>query len=193
MRVSIDLHPADNGAVRNQNQWIRFFNEQERIMISAPDVYQAGKYASDEVLSSLRRTFDEYWLILSTRPIYSGDDLSGRIIQNYGSKVVRPSPTDVPVIPVYDGTPLTQALQTKEGVSYLQALLDTSDEPRDIAGTLEKLSKRGEDRIELWTPSQASRQYYDRERGVRFYYYGDRFRVGGNIHLVTVGLSRGVS
>ena len=56
-----------------------------------PKAYRIGKSASDEVLDRVRTYFTESWLITSTRAIYSGDDLSGRFVHNYGSIVVKPS------------------------------------------------------------------------------------------------------
>ena len=182
----IDLLPADNGAYRTQEQWIAFFNEQQRRMISAVDVYGKGKSAPDEVLQSLRKDL----LVSSTRNSYSGDDLSGIVTQNYGSGVVAPSRRNVLVIPVYNGTPLAQALETKEGLDYLQALFDTTDDRDAITGTLENLSGRSADNIFLWTPSQDSRKKYP-ERAVRFGGGGDRFLVGGS-RFGGLGRSRGV-
>lgn len=191
--TTIDLHPADNGAYNTQKQWINFFNTQRKPMISAADVYRAGKSGYDELLKSLRNDFDVSWLVSSTGIGYSGDDLSGKITQNYGSSVVKPSQKDVSIIPVYDGTPLAQALQTKEGVSYLQALLDTNDEPKEIAGTLEHLSGRSASDTILWTPDQNSRKRYP-QRAVGFYDFGGRFLVDGDLHFDDDdGHSRGVS
>ena len=188
--VIIDTHAADNGARRTQEQWISYFNNVGKPMISAPNVYLAGKTASDELLASLRKDFDESWLVSSTRISYR-DDLSGKITHNHGSTVVKPSQRDVKIIPVYNGIPLAQALKSDEGVAYLHSLFDTSDEPRDITGTLENLSKRGADRIGLWIPDQGSRNSYS-ERAVWFVGNFHRFRVGG-VHFGYGGRSRGVS
>lgn len=190
--VIIDPHAADNGAIRIQDQWISYFNDAEKAMISSPNVYQAGKTASDELLGSLRRDFDESRLVSSTRISY-GDGLSGKITHNHGSKVVKPSRRDVKVIPVYNGTPLSQALQSDEGIAYLQSLFDTNDESRDITGTLENLSKRKEGSIALWTQNQGSRKTYN-VGAVGFGGDGGGFRVSGYGHFgLYGGLSRGVS
>ena len=189
----IDLLPADNGAYRTQEQWIAFFNEQQRRMISAADLYKKGKSAPDDVLKSLRKDFDESWLVSSTRNSYSRDDLSGIVTQNYGSRVVTPSQRNVSVIPVYNGTKLAQALQTEEGLDYLQALFDTIDDPEAITGTLEHLSGRNADNIVLWTPDQGSRKRYP-ERAVWFDGLGGRFHVNRGYRFDNYfGRSRGVS
>ena len=187
----IDPQSADNGAIRTQEQWSSYFNEAGKPMISAPNIYQAGKTATDKVLASLRRDFNESWLVSSTRISY-GDDLSGKIMHNHGSRVVKPSQIDVKVIPVYDDTPLAKALQSDDGIAYLHSLFDTADEPQDITRTLENLSKRGADRIALWTPDQDSRNSYS-ERAVRFG-VGHRFGVFGYDRFDDYcGRSRGVS
>ena len=189
--IIIDPHAADNGARRTQEQWISYFNDAGKPMISAPNVYRAGKTASDEVLASLRGDFYKSWLVSSTRISY-GNDLSGKITHNNGSRVVTPSQRDVKVIPVYYGIPLAHALQSDDGIKYIQSLFDTSDEPGDITGTLENLSKRSAGKISLWTPDQASRQSYS-ERAVRFVDNGGRFLVGGDSRFGGGGRSRGVS
>lgn len=98
--VLIDPNAADDRALKTQEQWISYFNNAGRAMISAPNVYQAGKTASDEVLASLRGDFYGYWLVSSTRISY-GNDLSGKITHNHGSRVVIPSQRDAKVIPIY--------------------------------------------------------------------------------------------
>nr|AQS34860.1 hypothetical protein [uncultured archaeon] len=190
---AIDLYPADDGAYKTQEQWIAFFNEQRKPMISAANLYLAGKSAPDELLKSLRSDFDESLIVSSTRISYSGDDLSGRITQNYGSKVVKPSQTDVSVIPVYDNTPLVKALDSEDGIRYLQSLFDAKDNPKTIAGTLEHLSERKVEDIILWTPNQDLRKRYS-ERAAWFVIGGVGFHVDGNGRFDDyLGRSRGVS
>ena len=60
---AIDLYPADDGAYKTQEQWIAFFNEQRKPMISAANLYLAGKSAPDELLKSLRSDFDESLIV----------------------------------------------------------------------------------------------------------------------------------
>ncbi len=196
---AIDPDPADNGECKTQTGWIAFFNKQGKPMISAADLYSAaklyidGKFAPNEALQSLKRDFDESWLLTSTRIIYSDIDLSGKITQNYGSKVVKPSQTYIPVIPFYNNASLAQALQTEKGVVYLQALFGTNDDPETIASTLEILSDRKPERIGLWAPNRDSRRKYP-ERAVGLGIDGNWFHVDGDyIVKSSYGLSRGVS
>ena len=39
----IDSMPADNGASMPQERWIKYFNNERKRMISAPDVYTIGQ------------------------------------------------------------------------------------------------------------------------------------------------------
>jgi len=194
--VSIDQHPAINGLRKKQNEWIAFFNEQKKIMISAPNVYEAGKSAPNEVLESLRADFYDLGEMTSTRIIYAPNNLSGKIIHNYGSDVVTPTEKKVVVIPVYNDSVLGHALKASEGVIYLQNLFDTEDNADTIAEVLEHISKRSMDDIRLWTPDQGSRRSYsNRAVGFGDNGYGDKFNVGsgylpGSVDRCSRGMSR---
>jgi len=189
----IDTRLADDGAYKTQEQWIDFFNAQGKPMISAADVYRAGKSRSNEaLLKSLKGDFELSLLVTSTVVSYSDSDLSGSFTQNYGSEFVNPSREDVLVIPAYDKTSLVQALQSEEGIAYLQALFGTKDNPKIIATTLRRLSGAGLDQIILWTPDQDSRNGYP-ERTVRFYIEQGMFNVFGSDRPdITVAHSRGM-
>lgn len=180
VNVIIDPRPADDGASKTQKQWIAYFNNLGEQMFSAPDIYQAGKSASDEVLDSLKKDFDESWVVSSTRIKYNPTDLSAHIVHNFGSTIVQPTEADVSIIPVYAPESLTKALQKENGVKYLQALFTTTDNPKTITEVLENISKRKAEGINLWTPSQSSRNPSYPERAVRFYGYDSWFRVDGS-------------
>jgi hypothetical protein len=196
LSVKIDPTAADNGAARVQDQWILFFNRQGKLMISAANIYEAGKSASDDVLKSLRDDLISSLIVTSTRIGYSLDDLSGRITQNYGSTIIHPTFRDVKIIPVYQDTPLLEVLnvrKNRDGLKYLQALFVTNDGPKEITDTLEHLSDKKAADIGLWTPDQASRRAYS-QRAVRFNIDGDWFLVlGFNPPGDYSGRSRGVS
>ena len=190
--VIIDPQSADNRTSKTQEQWIEYFNKLGKPMISAPNIYQAGKSASDETLDSLRKDFDESWIVSSTRIKYSKDDLSGRIIHNYGSSIVKPIEKNISIIPVYSSTPLKEVL-TSKGIEYVQVLFNTNDNRNTIIKVIEHLSKRKSDDIRLWTPDQDSRNIYT-DRAVRFVDDGDRFHVDGSDHFGgNSGHSRGMS
>ena len=193
VNIIIDPQPADNGGYRTQKEWIAYFNKLGKPMISAPNMYQAGKTASDEVLDSLRKDFDEHWIVSSTRIKYNPNDLSALIVHNFGSTVVKPKKIALKVIPVYESTILSHALDSEDGVLYNQALYDTRDDPKTITEVLENLSKRKADNIRLWTPSQSSRNSYPERAGGFFDDYG-RFHVAGYVYFdYYFGRSRGVS
>lgn len=202
-----DRYPSGNGAYKTQQQ---LFNHLRKLMISAADIYRIGKSAPNEVLERLRNGFDNSWLITRTSINYSGDDdlsgidddLRGIITQNCGSTVVKlskidvtvvkPSKIDVLVIPVYDNTPLDKALQTPDGLRYIQFLFDTNDDPETITKTLKKLSGKEAKDIRLSTPDIDSRGKYA-ERPVGFRYHDGLFHVDGNLLFGGSGHSYAVS
>ena len=190
--VIIDPRSADNRASKTQEQWIEYFNKLGKPMISAPNIYQAGKSASNETLNSLRKDFDGSWVVSGTSIKYYKNYLSGRIIHNYGSSIVKPIEKNVSLIPVYSSAPLKEVL-TSKGIEYVQTLFDTNDDPNTIIEVIEHLSKRKSDDIRLWTPDQDTRNTYT-ARAVWFGDGGRRFHGDGNDHFdVNIGHSRGVS
>lgn len=198
VNFTIDSQAADDNADRTQktqDQWIDFFNKQSKGMISAPNLYEVGKSFFGTLLDSLQLDFDESWEVSSTRIIYSKDDLSGKIIHNYGGQVIKSTQVDLEMIPVYNGTPLADVLYSEDysedGVKYLQTLFATKNNPETIIHTIEHLSGRKAAEITIWTPDQGSRKSYS-EVAVGFGGGGGGFHVGGG-HLGGYGHSRGVS
>lgn len=190
--VIVDPQIADDSAYRTQDQWISFFNEQRKRMISAPNIYGVGKSAPDNVLGSLMSDFDKSWVVSSTRISYSSDDLSGRITHNYESTVIEPDHTDIAVIPVYSGMSLELALQSERGVTYLQNLFATADDPVTISDILECFSRRKASEIVLWTPDQTSRKRHS-ERAIGFGNCDGGFHIIGSYQLGYIGgYSRGI-
>lgn len=188
----IDLQSADNGAVKTQDKWIHYFNEQGKPMVSVPDVYRVGQEGNQRLIASLRQVFDERWLVTSTRETYEPDTLNARIIHDYGSRFAQPVSTNV-LVPVYSGKPLDHVLQDNEGVAYLHAKLGTQDKPDAIEKTLVDLSGKTPDLIRIWTPDQKSRASYQ-ERAAGFGFDVGGFHVGGDGRVgYDVGRSRGVS
>ena len=126
-------------------------------MISAPDVYHAGKTASDEVLNGLRMTFKEgSWGFTSTRIFYNKGDLNAKIIHNYGSTVITPKELGRVTVPIYQRKSVVELVE-EDGLSYVQALFDTSDNPIEILNTLEKLCQKEPNNIIFFTPDHDSR------------------------------------
>jgi hypothetical protein len=75
----IDLQPALNGKYLTQKDWIAKFNSQEgefkgKRMITAPDVYQAGRSGSKDLLASLQDDFGDSWVVSGTRILYNKGD-----------------------------------------------------------------------------------------------------------------------
>lgn len=170
---------------------IRRFNELNKVMASMPDLYEAGKTASPEVLESLRKDFKETWIISSTRIHYEKSSLEAVITHYFNSTVTTPQPINL-LVPFYNGVKLDDVLETEEGLHYLQALFNTNDNAETIKKTLEKLSNKKSKDIKVWTPDQNNRkEYQDRAAGFNYYYYC-QFLVYGDNCIFSDGRSRGV-
>lgn len=188
----IDSEPADGGKYRTQQDWIAFFNEQKKPMVSAPDIYRVGKGGQEKLVESLREDFDKRWETTSTRISYSPDTLNAKVIHNYGSTVVQPHEKQL-IVPVYTDTTLDSVLGISQGVKYLRTLFDTNDNDKSIAQALTALSGKNVRDIYVWTPTQESRAQKT-ERAVGFDFGRDGFRVNGDFWVGGyVGRSRGVS
>ncbi len=188
---TIDSAPALNGENKTQNQWIEYFNSQNKRMISAPDLYLAGKL-NLKVIDSLRDDFNT-WLISGTQIHYDPASLEGQIIHYAKSSVVNPIILPKLLIPNYSSSKsLTDVLGSSDGLKYLQTLFHTSDSKEEIVKNLEALSNKKSSKTYIWTPDQSSRAGTP-VRAVRFVYYYGVFRIVGNSYPVSdLGRSRGV-
>ncbi|PIN80595.1 hypothetical protein COV11_03750 [Candidatus Woesearchaeota archaeon CG10_big_fil_rev_8_21_14_0_10_30_7] len=153
------LIDAQNGVLcMNQSDFINFFNSVGRIMVSMPDLYEAGKSASKKTLESLRKDFRESWVITSTRIDYEPDSLDATITHYFGSNVVIPNVIKV-LIPKYSSNfNLNNVLNTDEGLAFLQAFFNTEDDAETIKTTLNKLSNYESNNSCILTSDQNSRQ-----------------------------------
>lgn len=195
----MDIQPADNEAIKTQEEWIQYFNQQGKRMISAPDVYRIGqKYligqnGTRELVQSVRDDFERSFLITSTRETYNPNilTLDAIITHNFGSTVVQPTEKTV-LVPVYQCTPLDEVLKTEKGVDYLRIKFDTNDSPDKIKETFAALSGKPANLIYIWTPTRKSMLNYQ-ERVASFGFGGDGFLVGGDCKVYGLsGRSRGV-
>jgi len=174
----IDSVPADNGAVRTQEGWIPYFNQQRKRMISAPDVYWIGQNGTPELVQSIRDDFEKSWLVTSTRETYNPNTLDARITHNHGSTIVQPTKKTV-LVPVYHQALLDDVLKEEDGVAYLRIKLGTNDSPEKIRETLTALSGKSANLIYVWTPDQKSRANYPKRAAV-FGFDDDGFHVIGD-------------
>ena len=172
-----------NSLKKNQEEWIKYFNDKGEKMISAPDIYRATK---KEIIGSLKKDFDDDWEVTSTRIIYNKDDLNAEIIHDVDSKIVKSKKYNVKV-PELGG----DFEENKEVEKYLQALFDTKDNIDKILKVLKKFKK--DKKLKLWTPDQDSRKRRQ-VRSVELCFDGfDGFSVGGSDWFDgSEGLSRGV-
>src|SRR5208337_3889309 len=151
----IDFQTALDGEIKYQKEWIEFYDKQEgeakgKRMITAPDIYRAGKENSN-VCESLREDFNYRWVATGTTILYNKDSFSGRVIHNFSSIVAKPIDISVSEIPVYQSQQIKKVVEGK-GLAYVQALFNTKDNANEIISTLEKISQTGAEDICFWTP-----------------------------------------
>lgn len=173
-------------AIKTQKDWISHFNAKGEKMISAPDIYQAIK-EKQPVVESLKKDFQDSYVVTSTQTKHSKDNLNAVIIHDAGSEIIKPKSYEIEV-PDYSGSFEHDAKAKK----YLQALFDTKDNIKEIIAVLQSIDDKKRE-IRLWTPSQASRADYP-VRAVRLCFYSfDGFDVVGDVRFDDDdGLSRGV-
>ncbi|MEW6533984.1 MAG: hypothetical protein AB1454_00010 [Candidatus Auribacterota bacterium] len=149
-----DVQLAKKGEENTQEQWISYFNNVESQMLSSAGVYQIARSSSEQFLDRFRATIDSaFGILTSTRVTYSKNNLSGRIIHNYGSNIIKSIEDFVELIPAFDYTSLTKALASREGFQYLQAIFYTNDTPNRIKKVVERLSDMKADDILVRTAS----------------------------------------
>ena len=169
--------------MKNQKDWIDYFNNKGQKMISAPDIYRA---VNKELIESLKEDFKEDWEVTSTRIIYNKNNLQAEIIHNANSKIAKPKKYKVKV-PILNG----KFEENKETEKYLQALFDTKDNLDKILKTLKKFGK--DKKIRLWTPDQSGRKSKPIRSVVLYFFDFGRFVVCGDSWFDNdVGFSRGV-
>ena len=183
----LDSVPAENGAVKNQNDWIAYWNSitDGRRFASIADYYQvfrqlsdalktgsdAEKAAANQSIDSLRKDLRESWLVTSTRIIYQPDSLEARLIHGFGAGNLQQTSGRDLTVPLYWNTPITEVYSTAEGLAYLRSLLSTDETGPAIVERLSAVSGYQPQNIRVWTPSLQDTGYLTRsqlpERAVR--------------------------
>ncbi len=210
-RIILDDKPADNGNKKTQDEWFNYWGKinDGRVMASMGDFYVAFKdlknrleQGSDAEKAKARKLFNGFhddfdwtnknnWLIGSTRLVYEGNNINGKIIQYYSCKsqeLVKESSIE---IPVYSGTPVIQVANNTKGLAYLQTYFDTTDDAETIIQTLEFISGKNRDKIMICTANSSDRRsILSMAAGLIF--SGGQFHVYGSFNLFYIGRSRGV-
>ena len=164
------------------------FNGLKMVMASEADYYLAGKSGDAALIASIRDDL-KVWVV-TDRYDYAPDSLEAKITRYAGSEVVTPVERTV-VVPVYAGDLLEIILNRPEGLAYMQARLNTSDDAETIKTTLFNLTGKTGAETKVWTPDLASRKQVP-SRAAFLDDGGDAFRVYGYYGLYSSGCSRGV-
>jgi len=196
--IDLELEPAMDGAYCTQKNWIVKYNAQKgkfkgRRMISSADVIGAAERAPENSFESLQNDCSEEWIVTSTHVSYNSNDLSGKVVHNYKSKVVSPKVITLDNIPVLEGLSVDKVVQTQLGLSYIGALADNPEAgPADLLDMIVKLSGKEPAEIVFWTPNETTRKSHP-ERAVRFDGKAPLFRINGINHYAnSIGHTYGV-
>ena len=185
------MYEYDEPASMSQQDHICRFNELGRIMAAMPDIYETGKLGDSELIKSLQTDFDRSWFISSTRIHYEKYGLEGTITHYFGSIVVDPVETKL-IIPSYNHISLNDVLDIEQGLTYFQALFNTTDSADEIKDTLYKLSGKTSKESRVWTHTPEDRKStQDKAAGLGYDVYSFHIESTGNILIP--GRSRGVS
>ena len=186
--------PRPDNKHRTQEQAIAFHNERKECMISMPDIFKLVKEKNTEAIESLKKDFKDYWLVTSTRIIYSKDNPSAKIIHHIDSTVVKQKEINIKQVPVCTPIYIKELLETDAGLNYIRALIDDKKATKEqIVNFFIELSGKKEKNIRFWTPTQSSREDNQvRCVGLCFGGFGG-FDVGGSSWFDdNWGFSRGV-
>ncbi len=182
-----------DGEHRTQDEAITHHNERKEIMLSMAHLWQIVQENNTEAINALRKDFDDYWIVTSTRIIYSKNNLSAKVIHNFGSTMTKQKEIEVREVPTCDPTYLEELLETNAGLDYLRALTGQAKATKEqLAKFFVTLSGKQEKDIRFWTPTKFFRKTRH-VRSVQLYFYDGRFCVGGFSWIDgDYGLSRGV-
>jgi hypothetical protein len=160
----IDAEPAANDNKKTQIGWVRYFNDENKVMISMPDLYWAGKHADGKLLDSLRWSCRDDFetsngLVTSTRIIHNPEDKYGRIIHYCGSEVAHPVEYKT-WIDYQQVLSCNEIENAKKRLGFLQALFGTNDKGEEILNTLMRFGMCGPRMVWIETINKKERREY---------------------------------
>ncbi len=207
MKCIVDMLPAYEGAYKNQDWWIDYFNSLNdgRFFASMPDYYHFFKQlknsietgndndTSQAVVQSLRKDFTDKLIVTSTRIQYGinpRNSLEGRIIHHYGCNNTSLIKESIKEIPIYSDAGIAKVVRGQKGLKYLQAYFGTSDNGETIVQLMEFISGKKRNKINLCTEDNDTRSHSI--TNVAALYFGGGFRIYGDGILDVGGRARGV-
>jgi len=157
MSKSITLLEHD-GKYRTQEEAIEFHNARKESFVSVSVAINLVDNKQVDDISKLRQDFDDYWLMTSTCYVF-GKGLSGKIIHNVKSIVVKEKVIELEEIPVCQPAYLKPLLDTISGLKFVRALIDQPNASKEqIISKFEALSGKDAGKIRFWTPTESGRR-----------------------------------
>lgn len=163
--IALNLEFEDNGVEKTCKEWLERFknNDENNFLPSIPDIYTAAQYADAETIGKIRELLRKTPL---ANTIVTFDSLEGVIAHNVGSKRERFRRVKIPVYRHFidplgeedEYSVIRDILWTDEGLAFMQALLDTTDNADTIEETFERLGGVYMGKIRLSTPELSGKR-----------------------------------
>lgn len=164
----IDPYPADNGAWRTQEEWIREYNTQKKAfegkrIINLSDLLKLTKRRGPKytpfTLRNLRKSCQDYYVVTGTHNSYDKETLTGKVVHNYQSRVMPPKIIKLDEIPILEGVSADDVAKTQSGRLYFRALADDPyAKPSVVLRNLEALTNKDPKNILFYTPAREKRK-----------------------------------
>jgi|GEM_PF-5377864 len=108
--------------IQTPAQWIEDYNNQGKVMITLPDLFGTNK----SFIKCVRESCTQCWVPTSTVTTFE-NNLSGKVSQNYGSKIVTSKNSSIDLIPVLEEVPLNQIVKDEEALKYVGLLMGNAN------------------------------------------------------------------
>jgi hypothetical protein len=155
--------PALNGQIQTQDSWIKYFNKtKEQDFATFSDFLTKESLNNKEFIKNAREIMKDSWIVTPIRITYNPTNLEATITDHYNSNKRTPRTTTLE-LPVYggygdDNSKLSNVLNTQEGLSFFQFLLNSPQASQtELSDKLESFSTQPPKNSYIWTPPPSSR------------------------------------
>jgi hypothetical protein len=155
--------PALNKQLQTQDDWIQYFNStNEQDFATFSDFLTQESLKNKEFIKNARKIMKPSGILTPIRITYNPTNLEATITDYYNSNKRTPR-TITLELPFYrgygdDNSKLSNALNTQEGLSLFQFLLNFPQaSPTELSDKLESFSNISTKKSYIWTPDQSSR------------------------------------
>ncbi len=166
---------------RDYSAWIKYFAERQETMMSLALLMRIISVENTNISNKINRYIKSNGLITSTATYFDifldGCNYGGKIIQDFGSKIIKPVEKSINYIPLLESSPIFIEEKLKKISSYKgisdssmnvqfgallkqTTLMDKFSQSIKIYSLLEKLFENAAEDIRVWTLPLGSRKDY---------------------------------